>query len=223
MEKLGAKFVISGEVLGQRPMSQRMDTMKRIEKESQLEGLIVRPLCGRILPPTIPEKEGLINREKLLDIKGRSRKVQFEIAKKYGLKNIQTPAGGCILTDPGFSRRLKKLLEIKKKPSWNEIKILRLGRVFEISQDLILVIPRNERESESMMKIVGEELKEKVIEVLEGTTIGVAIGNFSSELINTIGGIMLRYERKERGTIKIGDKTFHVKSFKPEEAHKLLV
>lgn len=148
LKEYNASFVVSGEVVGQRPMSQRKDAIRIIEKESGLEGLIVRPLSGKLLPPTIPEQVGIIDRNKLEAIQGRGRKRQLELAKKYGLKKIPSPAGGCILTDPTFSTRLKKLLEIKPKPELNQIKLLRVGRLFQM-EDCLLVVSRTPSEAKT--------------------------------------------------------------------------
>lgn len=100
MEKSGASFLITGEVLGQRPMSQRRDAMRLTEKEAGLDGLILRPLSAKFLPVTIPEKEGWVNRESLLNFQGRSRKPQMELAAYFGIRDYPCPAGGCLLTDP---------------------------------------------------------------------------------------------------------------------------
>jgi tRNA U34 2-thiouridine synthase MnmA/TrmU len=110
--RYGASFVVTGEVLGQRPMSQNKNSLNLIEKESGLRGYLLRPLSAKLLEPTIPEKEGLIKREKLFDITGRSRKRQMALAKKWKIKWYPTPTGGCLLTDLGFGKRLKELLKI---------------------------------------------------------------------------------------------------------------
>src|SRR3990172_5077850 len=110
MEKSGASFIVTGEVLGERPMSQRRDAMRLIEKEAGLEGVILRPLSAKLLPVTVPEKEGWVNRETLLAFQGRSRKPQMKLADHYGIHDYPSPAGGCLLTDPGFARRMKDLM-----------------------------------------------------------------------------------------------------------------
>ena len=106
LRKTGASFVITGEVLGERPMSQRREAMKLIEAEAGLEGLVVRPLSAALLEPTIPEQKGWIDRSRLLKIRGRSRKPQIELARTYGLTDYPCPAGGCLLTDAGFAGRM---------------------------------------------------------------------------------------------------------------------
>src|SRR5574341_502156 len=109
MEEIGADFIISGEVLGQRPMSQHGPALKTIEKESNLEGKIVRPLSAALLPPTDPEKNGLIKRENLGMIKGRSRKPQLQMAREFEIENPPNAGGGCLLTDSAFAIRAKDL------------------------------------------------------------------------------------------------------------------
>jgi tRNA U34 2-thiouridine synthase MnmA/TrmU len=106
MEEIGASFIVTGEVLGERPMSQRRDSMRLIEKEAGLDGLILRPLSAKLLPASIPEKEDWVDREKLLKIQGRSRKPQIHLADHYGIRDYPCPAGGCLLTDPVFPLRL---------------------------------------------------------------------------------------------------------------------
>ncbi len=130
MDKEKYDFVATGEVLGERPMSQNKNSLNLIEKESGLRGYLLRPLSAKLLKPTIPEKKGLINREQLFDISGRSRKRQIALARKWKIKWYPTPAGGCLLTDLGFGKRLKELLKIYPECSKNDIKLLKLGRHF---------------------------------------------------------------------------------------------
>ena len=109
MNKNALDFLFSGEVLGQRPMSQNKQSLRYVEKQSGFDGYILRPLSAKTLPITIPEKEGLVNRELLLDISGRSRKPQIKLAEEFGITNYPSPAGGCLLTDKNYSSRLKDL------------------------------------------------------------------------------------------------------------------
>ncbi len=148
MEKEGADFIVTGEVLDQRPMSQNKKAMMLVEKQVGLEGLILRPLSGKILPPTIPEQKGLVDRNKMLDIKGRSRKKQTELARKLGLKNWPNSAGGCLLTDQRFAYKLKDLFKYKQSYLTNDISLLKVGRHFRLSNDTKLVIGRNEKENQ---------------------------------------------------------------------------
>ena len=157
MEEAGASFIVTGEVLGQRPMSQRRDAMQLIEKEAGLGGYIVRPLSAKFLPATIPEKESWINRENLLRIQGRSRKPQIELADHYGIHDYPCPAGGCLLTDPGFAKRMKDLMDHNPDFSLNDVHLLKIGRHFRLSPDLKLVVGRNEEDNKKIQTFVQEE------------------------------------------------------------------
>lgn len=154
MDRVGASFLATGEVLGQRPMSQNKSSLQAVEKLSGLRGLIVRPLSARLLPPTIPEEKGWIDRDHLLDISGRSRKRQIELAVHYGITDYPSPAGGCLLTDRSFSRRLIRLLERNPDPRIQELEILKIGRHFYLDDDTLLVIGRNHGENERIKELI---------------------------------------------------------------------
>lgn len=155
MRELNASFLITGEVLGQRPMSQHRKTLALIEKETGLEGLILRPLSAKLLEPTIPEEKKWVDREKLMNISGRTRKPQISLAKKFNFKDWACPAGGCLLTDPGFARRLKDLMK-HKKPDLNDIELLKIGRHFRLSPKAKLIVGRDEKENNRLEKLVLE-------------------------------------------------------------------
>jgi len=156
MNKIGASFILSGEVLGERPMSQNRNSLNIIERESGFEGRILRPLSALLLAETIPEKEGLVDRNKLLDISGRSRKRQMELAAKMGIKDYPSPAGGCKLTEPAFSKRLRDLFFTQESFSIKEIELLKLGRHFRLSKDIKLVVGRNKEENEQLQNFFQE-------------------------------------------------------------------
>lgn len=162
MERTGADFVISGEVLGQRPMSQHRRALKNIEAESEMEGVIVRPLSGRLLPPTKPEKDGLIRREDLGMIRGRSRKPQLAMAKEYGIADPPNAGGGCLLTDPSFGLRAKDLFGHTETPSINDIELLKVGRQHRLDEHTKMVVGRNRAENETirMLAMPGDILLE---------------------------------------------------------------
>ena len=150
MEESGAAFIVTGEVLGQRPMSQRRDAMQLIEKEAGLGGLVLRPLSAKVLPITIPEREGWVDREKMLKFQGRSRKPQIELANHYGIHDYPCPAGGCLLTDPGFAKRMKDLMVHVPNFSLNDVHLLKMGRHFRFSNGVKLVVGRNEEENQKI-------------------------------------------------------------------------
>ncbi len=155
MIKIGASFILSGEVLGERPMSQNRNSLIIIERESGFEGRILRPLSALLLAETLPEKEGLVDRNKLLDISGRSRKKQMELAAKMGIRDYPSPAGGCKLTEPAFSKRLRDLF-FQENYSLEEIELLKLGRHFRFSKDIKLVVGRNKEENEKLQNFFQE-------------------------------------------------------------------
>jgi tRNA-specific 2-thiouridylase len=153
MEEIDASFIITGEVLGQRPMSQRRDAMNLIDRESGLKGYIVRPLCAKLLEPTIPEQEGMIDRERLLNISGRSRKPQMRLVEDFHIKNYACPAGGCLLTEMVFAGRMRDLLKHNDSPSLIDINLLKTGRHFRISPECKIVVGRNHAENERIKEL----------------------------------------------------------------------
>lgn len=147
MKEIDAEFIISGEVLGQRPMSQHKKALRTVEVESELDGKIVRPLSGGLLPATDPEKTGLIRREDLGMIRGRSRKPQLAMAREFGIEDPPNAGGGCLLTDPTFGRRTRDLFEHTDTPSINDIDLLKVGRHHRLDQYTKMVVGRNHAEN----------------------------------------------------------------------------
>jgi tRNA U34 2-thiouridine synthase MnmA/TrmU len=152
-EEVGASFLVTGEVLGERPMSQRKDALNIIEKQAGVRGLLLRPLTAKNLPPTVPETEGAVDREKLLDIRGRSRKPQMELAAKFGIKEYPQPSGGCLLTDPGFTKRVRDLIS-HNDLTLESLRLLKVGRHFRLSDKAKLVIGRDKRENDEIVKLL---------------------------------------------------------------------
>lgn len=152
MKKEGYDFVATGEVLGQRPMSQNLNSLNLIEKQSGLKGLIVRPLSVKVLPETIPEKKGMFKREEMYGISGRGRNQQIELAKKFKIKEYPAPAGGCILTDPGYSEKLTELFKRVPRFIGNDAQIIMHGRVFW-ENDLLIIVARDEKECIELTKL----------------------------------------------------------------------
>jgi len=150
--EIGADFIVTGEVLDERPMSQHMTALKIVEEESSLKGRLLRPLSARLLPPTEPEKLGLVDRSRLLDIRGRSRKRQIALAKAYGITEYQSPAGGCLLTYKEFSAKLRDLLNHKKRVSMTDLELLKIGRHFRLGKNKIIV-GRNKEENEKLLRL----------------------------------------------------------------------
>jgi len=153
MEKISAGFIATGEVLGQRPMSQRRETFNLMERETNLKGLILRPLSAKLLEETIPEKKGIVCRDKLLAVQGRSRKQQIALSEKYRIKNYLTPAGGCLLTDKNFCRKLRNFIESGLPLSLENIAFLKSGRYLSLSDKFKLIVSRNEEEGVRLKEI----------------------------------------------------------------------
>lgn len=147
MREQGAGFLVTGEVWGERPMSQRPAAMRIIEEESGLKDLILRPLSAHLFEPSLPEREGWVDREQLMAIQGRSRKPQMQLAAEIGVNDYPCPAGGCLLCEPRFAARLKRLLAEDPHPPVADIRALRLGRLFYTSDGGRVIIPRDEEET----------------------------------------------------------------------------
>ena len=159
MSELGAKFIITGEVLGQRPMSQNKQALKLIRQKSGLDDLLLRPLSAQFFPPSLAEKEGWVKREKLLNFNGRMRTPQMRLAKDLGLNNYANPAGGCLLTDPNFSKRLIELLA-HNELNLDNLELLKVGRHFRLSEHARLVVGRDKGENKQLagLALTGDYL-----------------------------------------------------------------
>lgn len=151
MVEVGAHFVFTGEVLGQRPMSQRRDTLRIIERESGLVGLLLRPLSAKHLPPTLPEQRGWVDRERLFAIQGRSRKEQMKLIRARGITDYPQPAGGCcFLTDQNYAQKLRDLLAHMKEDeelTMEQVMLLKVGRHFRLLDGTKVIIGRDEGEN----------------------------------------------------------------------------
>jgi len=200
-EKEGYDLILTGEVLNERPMSQNMSVLNLLEKESGLEGYLLRPLSALSLKPTILEKEGAINRKQLLNIKGRSRKVQLNLVQKFNLQWFPLPAGGCLLTDPQFSLKLKDLLNISDKADENDINLLKIGRHF-IVQKTKIILGRNQKENEELKKFRKE--KDVLIEMENYPGPTALIRNYQNSLpsqdaIQKAKELIIAYAPKVKG------------------------
>ncbi len=168
MEREGADFVATGEVMGQRPMSQRRDTMRIVEKDSGLAGRLLRPLSAKRLPPTIPEQEGLVDREKLLGLQGRGRRKQMDLMAEKGITDYPMPAGGCcFLTDAAYARKFRDKMAHrgKERIGWEDVALLKLGRHFRISPALKLIVGRNEGENAFLERYAATRVRLEAPEV----------------------------------------------------------
>ncbi|MCS7233659.1 MAG: tRNA 4-thiouridine(8) synthase ThiI [Synergistetes bacterium] len=230
MEEIEAHFVVTGEVLGERPMSQRKEVMSIIARDSGLGDLLVRPLSAKLLLPTLPEREGWLKRENLLDIMGRSRKRQLELAKEWGINFFPSPGGGCILTDPTFSKRVKDLLNYDPDAKIFDAEILKYGRHFRLSDCVKLIVGRNLEENEILLKlalpgdfILKAEYYPGPIGILRGKQI-------PSHVLDLACGIVLRYSDAPWGSIdsvvvKDGQQEISMMAskFSPEDIKKYMI
>ena len=202
MTQCGADFVITGEVLGQRPMSQRRDTLRIIENESGLEGLLLRPLSAQHFPPTIPEKEGWVDRSKLLSINGRSRKPQMDLAEELEVKNYPCPAGGCMLCETSFAPKVRDIFDHSDELNLRDFRMLKVGRHFRIGPRSKVLIGRNETENDLLeaQALTGEY----AFRWRDGSSpTGLITGVVDEELQQTAAKILLRYTKAEPGSASV--------------------
>ena len=194
MEEVGASFLITGEVIGQRPMSQRREAIALIERESGLAGLNLRPLSAKHFPPTIPEQEGVIDRQRLLDFAGRSRKGQYRLAREYELKEFGCPAGGCLLTDSIFAARLRDLFRFDPGCTMYDAALLKIGRHFRLSDAIKLIVGRNQAENDQIRNLsqAGHML---LIPVSFRGPSALIAGPGGDEAIRTSANIMAAYSK----------------------------
>jgi tRNA-specific 2-thiouridylase len=195
MQEVGASFIITGEVLGQRPMSQFRRQMNIIEKEAGLDGLVLRPLSAKLLAPTIPEKNGWISRERMLDIAGRSRKPQMALAKELGINDYPCAAGGCLLTYPEFANRIRDLINHDELDMQN-IDLLKAGRYFRLSPSAKLIVGRNENENKMLSMLAKEGDYLFGPETINGP-IAVGKGAFTADLLEVACRIVARYSDRD--------------------------
>jgi len=190
-KKIKADFIFTGDVLGERPMSQNMKALNTIESEARLKNKILRPLSAKLLPETVAEKNGWVDRNKLLDIKGRSRKKQLELAKKFKIKIYASPGGGCLLTEKEFSAKLRDLIKHKKRINEKDIELLKIGRHFRFKNNKIIV-GRNEKENELLKKLRYEN--DYLFEVSDyPSPLSVLQGPKTKEAIKKASGLTVRY------------------------------
>jgi hypothetical protein len=215
MEKTGTDFIISGEVLGQRPMSQRKNVLYLIDKEAGVTDYVLRPLSAKLLKITAPESMGIIKRDMLFDFRGRSRKPQMALAKEFGLTNYPAPAGGCLLTEPHYAHRLKDLLTCQPDPDLDDLNLLRVGRHFRFSPSCKIIIGRDKAENEKIWPLSGKGCLLKV-ENYGSPTVLIA-GEITDEAVRIAASLCARYSDAKR----LSD--VEVIAFKGNETSALMV
>ncbi len=205
MGELGASFLVTGEVVGQRPMSQRRDTLRIIERDSGCEGILVRPLCARNLEPTQAEIDGLIDRQQLLDFSGRNRKPQMELAEKFGIWDYPSPAGGCTLTDPILSVRIRDYYDEHEDIVAADLRLLLIGRQFKLPTGGWLIVGRNQQENLRLENLIQPGDWVLTPDDFPGPTVILRYSNDHEEL-RLGAGILVRYSKKSavsQGSVKV--------------------
>ncbi|WP_300363530.1 argininosuccinate synthase domain-containing protein [Hydrogenimonas sp.] len=218
MEPWGASFLISGEVVGQRPMSQRRDALDLVTGLSETSDILLRPLSAKVLPPTLPEREGWVDREQLLGITGRNREVQLKMAEEIGLKDFEKPGGGCLLTDENFS---KKLAEFVKYDTLEveDIALLKCGRHFRLPDGAKLVVGRHKEDNEMIDAAITPKYRK--IRLLNATgpvaAISAAATGADRELAAKITATYGKTKPEETYEVQVGDEVFEVQPFESKE------
>ena len=229
-DKIGAKFLVTGEVLDERPFSQRMKAMQLIEKEAGLEGKILRPLSAKLLPPTEPEKMGWIDREKLFAIRGRRRTPQMELAAKLGIKDYPNPSGGCLLTDPIFARKVREHLRHEGKLTLEDAILLMIGRHFRIEGTKV-VVGRNKDENDRLLAI-AERRQISYLRVKDyNGPITLIVGEEKPSVIEKAAAITVRYSDAPKNvpvsvlyhSATKGESEVKVESMKNEDIDRLRI
>jgi tRNA-specific 2-thiouridylase len=211
MQEVGAPFVVTGEVLGQRPMSQRRDTLHVIERDAGMRGMVLRPLSATLLPATEAERQGIINREKLLGISGRSRTVQLQLAERYDIHGFSTPAGGCLLTDKNFSEKLRDLFTDKQTVTPGDIRLLAIGRHFRIDTGVKIVVGRDNLENSLLMSLAAEGYHLFKPFGFPGP-VALLSGALSQDVKQTVGRLIITYSKQIPGLtyhIQYGNEVFN--------------
>jgi tRNA-uridine 2-sulfurtransferase len=231
MEKINADFIVTGEVLFQRPMSQNSRALRIIEEETNTTGKVLRPLSAKHLSPTDAEKDFLVKRENMGDIKGRSRKGQLKLAQHFNLEDPPNSAGGCLLTDPAFARRIKDIYEHASGiPDLNDVELLKLGRHFRMSPDAKLVVGRNMEENEKIGNL--STTRDMILEARDyvGPTCLLRSKTHDEFIVNASSSIVVRYSDSPKGIkckvrARVQDKEgeIYVASATDEEIAKLRI
>jgi len=173
MEQVGASFLVTGEVVGQRPMSQRFDAIRIIEKHSGCQGLVLRPLSAKHFEPTLAEREGWIDRERLLGIAGRSRKEQIRLARMWDVVDYPCPAGGCLLAEKSFSLKVRDLFDHCAAPDMADIRLLKVGRHFRLRDGRKVIVARNEEENRKLEALCRGKMPVYIANGFSGPSIGI--------------------------------------------------
>jgi len=228
-KKIRADFLVTGEVLDERPFSQKRDLMLLIEREAGLDGKVLRPLSAKLLSETEPEKKELVRREDFLGIKGRRRLSQIELAKKLGIEEYSSPSGGCLLTDPRFADRLREHLRHKRRLSLRDAELLKVGRHFRIGNAKVIV-GRNEEENQRLLSIAEKNDLAHVEVIGYMGPLTLIVGRAGPETFEKAAAITVRYSdspktatTKVRSTRRGKEKILEIVSIEDEEARRFSI
>jgi tRNA U34 2-thiouridine synthase MnmA/TrmU len=200
-KQIGAKFIFTGEVLGQRPMSQHKGALDLIEREAGLQGKILRPLSAKLLPKTEAETKGLVEEEALRDISGRSRKRQIEMTKEFNIVNYPCAAGGCLLTDRQFAKRLRDLFQHKKRITIKQVNLLKVGRHFRLGKNKIIV---GRTEAENGLLLRTKQKTDYFFEVPDcGSPITILQGPKTRASIEKAAALTVFHSDKKTGIVQV--------------------
>jgi len=218
MDKEGASFLISGEVIGQRPMSQNKDALQKVLNQSNCEGLLLRPLSAKMLEPTIAELQGWVDREKLEGIVGRNRERQLEMAQEMGLEDFESPGGGCLLTDANFAKKMKEFIKYDKFEV-KDIPVVKHGRHFRLANGAKLIIGRNQEENEYLQDIKNDKYYHIKTVNLSGPHAMLEKKATSEELKTALMGILTycKTSPKESYTLCVDGKEIQDSPFESKE------
>ncbi len=199
MEEIGACIVVTGELLGQRPNSQKRPQLDIVARDAGLKGRLLRPLSAKLLPPTIPEMEGLIDREKLYDFTGRSRKPLIELADRLGITEVPTPSTGCALTEKTFAPRVRDLFERQAEVNRWDFELLNTGRHIRLRDELKLVVGRDERENAAIQAAFRRRDASEAVLVEPENFVGpvcLIVGHPDDDAMALAGALLIRYTRQ---------------------------
>ena len=222
LQKYDAQFIISGEVLGQRPMSQNSRALKDVSRLSDEGGILLRPLSAKFLEPTIPEKEGWVDREKLYDIEGRSRTRQMRLADEFGIKEYESPAGGCLLTDEGFGLKIKDFIKYDDNFTLADIDVLKYGRQLRLPDGAKLIIGRNKEDNDGISKIDNPKFSLAHVENITGP-IGLLSKDATENEKKLTAKLLITYAKNptdENYSVKIGQEIIKEIKFDSKDSAK---
>ena len=219
MDELGASFLVTGEVIGQRPMSQRHDAMKQVSKlaNDKEDKLILRPMSAKLMEETTPELEGWVDREKLLDISGRSRERQLALAKAYGWEDYESPGGGCLLTESHYAERIKEFISFDTFEV-EDIELLKFGRHFRLPEGAKLAVGRNKEDNEGLQAIESDKYIAITLPVAGPfSLLSADASQADKELAAKLAITYARSSAQDCYDVEVGDESVTVSPFKEKK------